>query len=631
MKFRTTLWLLIAACLVALFWYYEPLLSPAPQADGGRRVLAFDAELLKRVEIRYGDLQVVCRRGPRGWAVVRPVAARADDGAMAKLLASLEGLRREEVITAAQRKRRDLSLADYGLAEPRAVFVLDDGLRRMELHVGDEAPLGDRIYVRRTDAGDVVAVQRRLTAMLPGSLEALRDHSVVDGQTARTRRLEIQRPGTGFIQLSRQGDTWVMQQPVAARADRARVNELLDALFSLRVRKFVWDPRVEDGAEGVVDANGIETVSRVESYGLASDVAAARISVWVGDDEVGRELLLGKAVTDEADAVYAKRRESGSIYAVDKGILDIFSVSASELRDAGLFSLRASAVAYIGLTQGERKLVLQKQPVTGWMMTEPFRWKADEQTAARLVEGVLGWRVAHFHLVPPAPLERLGLAPPRRSVLLAADAPDAAAAPPGPLSPGPYGRLLLGELSEGGKTRYAAWEQREGVFELDDGALAVLGEDAAQPLAYRDRTMLAVPRDKVMRISLSRPGPPQTVARSADGAWTAAEPPSGSADEDAIEEVLLHVSNLRAVWIEAHNPADLQGFGLASPHTSLTLGLSGEEGIQKTLRFGSRAGGAYRYAMVQGQDVVFTLAETLYGRLTNDLVRASAPEPQPAP
>ena len=71
------------------------------------------------------------------------------------------------------------------------------------------------------------------------------------------------------------------------------------------------------------------------------------------------------------------------------------------------------------------------------------------------------------------------------------------------------------------------------------------------------------------------------------------------------------------------NPDDLSKYGLDKPVEVLTIGLSGGEGIRKSLMIGGEAASGGRYAVVQGQDVVFVLSEGIVGKLTRHMIKAS--------
>jgi hypothetical protein len=96
-----------------------------------------------------------------------------------------------------------------------------------------------------------------------------------------------------------------------------------------------------------------------------------------------------------------------------------------------------------------------------------------------------------------------------------------------------------------------------------------------------------------------------------------------------VKDVLFHIANLRSIRIESHNPESLAPFGLDQSAVRLTLGLSGDGGIQKTVIMGFRSRTDGIYAMVQGQDVVFVLEKGLADLLSRDLVVPPAAKDTP--
>ena len=159
----------------------------------------------------------------------------------------------------------------------------------------------------------------------------------------------------------------------------------------------------------------------------------------------------------------------------------------------------------------------------------------------------------------------------------------------------------------------------DGGFTVGTELLKVLGEDPVDPLVYRDRTMLALPPESVVRISLQRKEERQTVVRAESGEWRVAELKEHGAAVAVIDDILFHVSNLRAIGIKSHNPETLSIYGLDSPGAVLTLGVTGKEGIQKSILTGFLAGVDGVYAMLKGQDLVFVLNRSLAEKLTRDI------------
>jgi hypothetical protein len=86
-----------------------------------------------------------------------------------------------------------------------------------------------------------------------------------------------------------------------------------------------------------------------------------------------------------------------------------------------------------------------------------------------------------------------------------------------------------------------------------------------------------------------------------------------------VDGLLALLHPLVAVDLVEENPADLARYGLGTPAAALVVGLTGDAGIAKTLLLGGAAGASHRYAMMQGQDVVFLVDEEIRDRLTAPL------------
>jgi hypothetical protein len=168
------------------------------------------------------------------------------------------------------------------------------------------------------------------------------------------------------------------------------------------------------------------------------------------------------------------------------------------------------------------------------------------------------------------------------------------------------------------------------VFRIPAEVLAWLGPDPLDPLAYRDRQILAIPPETVNRISLVRGASEQTVVRVPSGAWEAVSPPGRAADNSAIAGVLKALGSLRALRIEYRGPGNPEAYGFDGTAVTLAVGISSGEGIRKTLAIGYRAGTDGRFVMLQGQDVVFVLDKGVAEILTSDLLQEPRSGGQPS-
>ncbi len=620
MTFKTTLRLLVGVCLLGgtlLLVDQQKRVRRAIKTES-QRVFDLSTEPVEGISISRKELTIECIKKGDDWFLKTPVRGRGNAAAIERVVAMLETLDWDERITTEQRNARDLTLADYGLAPPRVTVAVDTADRRETLYLGDAIPLGKGIYARHGDGDVVLTVPVEVDAALPVSIEALRDRAVFRGAPENTVRLELQRRGAGFIQLVRKETGWMFQQPLSAYADSAAVQQLLSALYALRVESFFWDEKPEfPSAPGAATSLEMAASARSESCGLAVDAAQVRITIWVEGDSLGQELLLGKPDPEREGELFAKRGEINSIYTVAESIVEVCSVEVNALRDRRLFPAGGAHVGQIVLQAGETKLVLAREQEQrgSWRVTEPVQWIADTPGIRELLEQISTLSVQKY-LDDPAPdLGELGLSPPEFGISLQAGAPGPDTSTVGDVL-AVEGTLLIGALSKDGAARYAKTVGQDEVFLIARSQLDWLNVASVAPLLYRDRTMLALPTENVRRVMVSTSSGEQGVERGAEGEWVCVGTGQMVPAVETIKQVLFAAGNVRAVRIEAHNPKTLAPYGLDAPTITVTFGLQGEEGIQKSLLIGSADTGGYVHATVRGQDVVFLIPETLASLFT---------------
>ncbi|MBN1270001.1 MAG: DUF4340 domain-containing protein [Kiritimatiellae bacterium] len=599
MRRRTTILLLMAVVLLGTYiWHVERKAETTEERDRrGRRVMQIDPDSILLVRMEFETNVVECAREGAGWLLRRPVSGRADAGEIRRILYDLSELPRGEIITAPDREARGLALGDYGLDRPRARITLGDSRVSRTLLIGRNAPLGGFLYVKEETGEDVIAVHEDLLDLVAVNVEGLRDRNLLPGEPARVRRLGLQR-ADGFVQLAlNERGRWMIEQPLTARADRVRAMKLLDELFALRIRRFVTD------APGDAAACGLAEGER-------------QVTIWSVGEDRGEVLLLGHAVEDDADLVYAKWTGEDSIYAIPASAVRLVETRANELRDQRLVPLAASDMACVRIEEGERALELRREPDGAWYIVEPRRAKADPERVRKLVSTWANMPIESFVDDHGTNLAALGFVPPARVLTFSARPADAAS-PAGPADDEVV-RVSVSSM-ERGANRILVMLAGEGSFyEISETALDDISLD---PLHLRDRTVLRLAAGDIRKIVLARGGAEQALERTDAGSAfvPVGGPPGVGASQEQLEELLATVSHLVASAFVAEDPKDLSPFGLDVPQAVITLGLSGAAGIGRTVLLGGAAPGDGRYGMVRGEDVVFVLSQAVADVLTRDL------------
>jgi len=628
MRARTFVALAAAVAVTAgMVWLTGRQPPPPPPAAPGpagaeARIFAQAPLDLEGIGIEAGDISAEMARGPDGWMLTRPLRAPASPTLASRWASLLEDLRRRDTITAAQRSERKLELADYGLDRPRATISLAWGGASRVVLLGHEAPLGGTVYVRFSDSDDVIATDGAITNLIPPSVQALRDRALLRGEMDRVSKIEVRRKGAAFVQLALSDTGWRLQQPIASQADPSEVNALLKALFGMRTMSFVKDSPFDATAAGGDD---VPPEAWLEPYGLAADDADVRVTVWDAGVETGRELVFGKEAPDHS--VYARNRDIASVVNVSSSSVARLFVSADLLRERRVFPINPSDVESIAIRRRAAGLVMQRGRSLGWRITEPAQWDAEPAAVKNLLNSLAAWRSVAFHDGAATNLAAFGLDTPGYTFEAVAGQPSDPER--GDKQPErPARRLDVGGVSAA-RTVYVRADGGDSVSEVPLHSISALGENPADPLLYRSRTILAVQPDHILAITLEKFGRKQSVNRQPDGSWRVAEPAGRAVNTQAIANVLLGAANLRAIRIHPRSMERIASSGLDRPQALLTFTLDGEGGIQKTLVIGgpSRADGVF--AMVRGMDCVFVAASSDAELITRDITAEPFPGARP--
>jgi hypothetical protein len=342
-------------------------------------------------------------------------------------------------------------------------------------------------------------------------------------------------------------------------------------------------------------------------------------------------LTVGKARQDMPNLVYAKISDVASVCSINRDVLALQNIKLDSLRDRRLCNADPVAIVSILLREGDSKLVLEKSEKDGWLILEPFRFKADAQAVGGLLRAICNLKVMNslsgsstntFPGALPAFPCRLAIATVLPSVLTTNQ----------PLAQVPEGVSWSYRFSVpvgGGANNQVYWEENKTFMEVQPQELKTVWPlsrpalSLADPRPYMDCRMFEIASDQVRRITLARNGREETVAIGDDGIWIANSPPEGRIVKGAIPALLSLATSLRAERIESMNAAtNVLSYGIDEASPRITFGLTGTSGIQKTVIIGGACGTNGVYSMIQGQDVVFVLKKEIAQTLSLPLVEA---------
>jgi hypothetical protein len=359
----------------AVFTLSDLLLREAtrPAADfRDRAILAFEREEVSGLEIAVGGVRMAVEADGQGrWTIRRPRALGADARAIADLLDKLRVSRVREFVADAPR-----SLAPYGLDRPSRVTVYvgkekDRAARTLLFGRADAARAG--VYAMRQGEAAVLLLGEDVWQVVPKTVGALRDKTVLDYAREGVVRLELESP-KGRVALAREGEKWRLTAPEPLPADDAEVRTLLWKTRDMRAAGFLGE--------------GAEAVGRLLGR------AQVRLSLWEEGAETPKVLLLSPSPDRRGGRAmaYAGVVGRGPVMLVDAEYLTDLARSALDLRDRTLLAgLDVLEVGKLRATRDGQSVALERRGAS-WRLTEPKGGAARDERVTDLLYLARGLR-----------------------------------------------------------------------------------------------------------------------------------------------------------------------------------------------------------------------------------------------
>ncbi len=512
------------------------------------------------VAIRRDGLDATVDRTRRGtWRLTAPVEFPADDRRVERLLEALAALRVDPE-TGGFAADRVADFAPYGLDPPSATIALKPaaaGAEPLVLAVGaSPKDRPDDVFVRLEGRDDVMIVPGRFRRDLPEALNDLRDRHVADVDPATVGRIEIDAP-SGSFRLERDREGWSLSAPVAARADRARVDALLKAVEDLQASEFHAPDAVGDP-------------------GL--DPPRYRLRLWTAKADSGPAFALAIGRHDALlKTVFARVAGDSAVLALPDRFLPALPTTALAFRDAALPTVQPASVSRLTIARPGRTTVLEPADPSGapnrWRMTRPVAADADPAAVAAALARLSELRASRFvaDVDADADLARFGLDEPILEVRWESSIPPNGAH-------ASSRRLRVGAATPEDPSRhYGVLSNVPAVFTIDAESLAPFGAEfhATRVLSFRAESVRRLKlRSETKTLAYRRrPRPGGGPAGWAPEAGA----PSRGMDLSRFDSLVEALADLRAIrFIQYEGPLP-PGAGLESPRLTVDVEVEGRD------------------------------------------------------
>jgi hypothetical protein len=228
------------------------------EREARRRVLGPEAADIRSLEVRNSapGASYSLQRVRDTWFLTQPVDWPANPHAASAIVLALQLLDHETAFAVADLAKNNLTLAEYGLDQPKIVVAFSSsdpaagGAVRpaTELRIGDATKDGKRLYVLSPDGQRVHIVNRSLADSLTIPLDQLRADTLLSIRVFEARSLSVLQTATADgarggvpgvrVRIRFDGTRWNFESPHTARANKTAVELVINKLNALRAGSF---------------------------------------------------------------------------------------------------------------------------------------------------------------------------------------------------------------------------------------------------------------------------------------------------------------------------------------------------------------------------------------------------------
>jgi hypothetical protein len=596
MNWKSTGILLAAAAVVfAFIWLVDLPLRRERLRQASRVILpAFNPASVNSVEIKpRGAAEIHARRtDPTNelWQMTQPITYPAQGAPILALLDALAGLQWQERISTEELKDQPDAQEKFGFTQPQCEVSLHGSGAPHPILIGQSSALGDQVFLEVVGNPAIYLVSAAWLQFLPSDKDQWRDLSLLNPARLPYRSIQVRSPGRGFeLERDATNHLWWMKKPVTARADSARINELLQRLQEVRVRQFVSDdPRTD------LELYGLQTSPQTPDLDL---------SFWRGSN-LTAQLQVGASPSNQPGLAYARRRDPGNVVVIDREALRPWQGAYTNFLDYHFISLSPDSIGAIAV-QGEGSFAVQKQTNGQWLVrsgtTFPADaglmrdWLASFTNIQTQIEKTVATDVADY-----------GLTHPLLQYTLQADG-----------GAGGPSNTVIARIEFGAGKNGRIFERRP-----DESFVNLISPDDFDRLPraawqLRDRRIWSFDSSNVLSLTVHQLGATRKYLRDPEGEWTFAPGYHGppGVNWPSLEEGVHRLGQLSAVYWSGVGGDQGRDFGFASMDFGLTLEVK-RGGTTETcsIEFGGRSPYSYPYASVvrDGQRLIFEFPADLY-------------------
>lgn len=376
MNYRTTLIIGVLLIIIATtyFLFFD---KPVEESTSRNKPTISETyelprEDITKIRLSYADNSYqtisVSKDGEGMWQITSPFIAEAD---LSKVNTVLDDFLDKRIRQTFEVAEYDL----YGLENPTITVQLwknKDG-NPLTFLIGKKG-VNYSVYIKEQTEQHIFIIESSALDDLAISTTDIRSRSVIRFNPDAITEIAFQKPEP--FTCVKNGDSWMMTNPVSVKADSEDIRYILSELQTMQASSFEMD--------------GESVRSSLVKYGLDTP----RIHITLKDAVKSYGLVIGSVVPHSTDVestdkktVYVQSIHQGGVYTVTDDIVKLLNKTAFDLRDKRLLDFQRSDVIQFEIQRGKEKIECIKRQKDLWEI-QGNKTIADPQAVSDLIYGV---------------------------------------------------------------------------------------------------------------------------------------------------------------------------------------------------------------------------------------------------
>jgi hypothetical protein len=592
----TGILLTAAAVLFAFIWLVERPIRQEHLRQASRIVLpGLDPGIVNSVAIKpHNADEIIARRMDgtnAGWQLIQPISYPAQNAPIQALLDALTKLEWQDRISAGELKDQPDAQDKFGFTQPQFEVALHGTGVSDKILIGQSSALGDQVFLEVVGNPDIYLINTTLLQSIPWDKDQWRNTALLDPARLQYQSIQVRSPGRGFeLERDPTNHLWIMKQPVTARADNDRINELIGRLQGLRVQQFVSDDSRAD----------------LELYGLQTSPQTPELDLtfWQGTN-LTAELQVGSSPTNQPGLAFARRQDPSNVVVIPREPLRPWQGAYTNFLDYHFISVSPESI-YTIVVQGEDRFSVQKQTNGQWQVRAGTTFPADAELMHDWLASFTNIQT-QIEKTVATDIAVYGLTHPLLQYSLQGSGGS---------------NTLIAQIEFGVNKAGKIFERRPDERRLDESSVNLVSPDDFDRLPraawqLRDRGIWNFDSSNVVSLTIHQLGATRKYLRDPEGEWTFAPGYHGPplVNWPSLEEGVYRLGKLRAVYWSGVGNAHGREFGFTKMDFNISVEVKRNDQVETySIEFGGRSPYSYPYAAVvrNGQRLIFEFPVDLY-------------------